>query len=133
MPIAGNAAMRAADAMLRALGGEEIALVLPLAGETPDLSSQLGLSDPGAQRVPIFPVVVRNLPAPASGPAQRREFLLSAAAIANAVQEQGAASAQALIDATLAVEYQGTLYHIESGTTDYFAGTAYLYRLIAVE
>ena len=125
--------MRAADAMLRALGGDEVALVLPLPAQASSTNSQIGLADPGVQQVPISPVVVRNLPAPASGPAQRLEFLLSASAVADAVQSQGAASAHALFDLALGIEYQGDLFHIESTTTDYFAGVAYLYRVIAVE
>jgi hypothetical protein len=125
--------MRAADAMLRALGGEEITLVLPLPTETSDLSYQIGLSDPGVQQLLLSPVVVRKLPAPASGPAQRVEFLLSASAVASTVDSQGLPSAQALFDAALGVHYQGELFHIESATTDYFAGIAYLHRVVAVE
>jgi hypothetical protein len=133
MPIAGTAVMRAADAMLRALGGEGITLVLPMPGDVSGTSHELGLSAHGVQQYPLSPVVVRDLPAPASGPAQRVEFLLSVSAVANAVEAQGAASAQALFDAALGIQYQGVLYRIESTTADYFAGTAYLYRVIAVE
>ena len=75
MPIAGTAVMRAADAMLRALGGEEIALILPVPGEASGTSYELGLSDNGVQQYPLSPVIVRDLPAPASGPAQRLELL----------------------------------------------------------
>ena len=133
MPIAGTAVMRAADAMLRALGGGEIALILPMPGDVSGTSYELGLSDHGVQQYPLSPVIVRDLPTPACGPAQRLEFLLSVSAVANAVQAEGAASAQALFDVALGIRYQGVLYHIESTTADYFAGTAYLYRVIAVE
>ncbi len=142
MPIIGTAVMRAADAMLRALGGDQIGLVLPLPTETSAASFQLGLSDPGAQQVTLSPVVVRSHPAPifnrspASAnlnPRVRLEFLLSAAAVANAVEAQGAASAEALFDAALGIQYQADLFHIESVSTDYFAGVAYLYHVVAVE
>jgi hypothetical protein len=133
MPIIGTAVMRAADAMLRALGGDQIGLVLPLPTETSNASFQLGLSDPGAQQVTLSPVVVRNLAASAAGPRVRLEFLLSAAAVANAVEAQGAASAEALFDAALAIQYQADLFHIERVSTDYFAGVAYLYHVVAVE
>jgi hypothetical protein len=133
MAIAGTAVMRAADAMLRALGGDQVALVLPLPTETNDSSFQLGLADPGVQQVFLSPVVVRRLPVPSPGPSQRLEFLLSASAVASAVEAQGAASAEALFNAALGIQYQADLFHIESMISDYFAGTAYLYRVVAVE
>jgi hypothetical protein len=133
MPIIGTAVMRAADAMLRALGGGQIGLVLPLPTETSAASFQLGLSDPGAQQVMLSPVVVRNLAASGAGPRVRLEFLLSASAVANAVEAQGAASAETLFDAALGIQYQADLFHIESVSTDYFAGVAYLYHVVAVE
>lgn len=125
--------MRAADAMLRALGGDEIVLVLPLPASATGVSSQIGLADPGVQQVSLAPVVARNLPAPASGPTQRLELLVSVPAVASAAQSLGLASAEALFDSALGIEYQGVLFHIENISTDYFAGTAYLYRVIVVE
>lgn len=125
--------MRAADALLRALGGDQIALVLPTPTETGTDSSQLGLTDSGIQQLPISPVVVRTLPAPNTGPRVRLEFLISASAVANAVDEEGADSAQALFDLVLGIQHQADLFHIESVSTEYFAGMAYLYRVVAVE
>jgi hypothetical protein len=133
MAIAGTAVMRAADALLRALGGDEIALVLPMPTETGTDSTQLGLTDPGIQQLTISPVVVRTLPAPNTGPRVRLEFLISASAVANAVDEEGADNAQALFDLTLGIQHQADLFHIESVSTEYFAGMAYLYRVVAVE
>jgi hypothetical protein len=133
MAIAGTAVMRAADALLRALGGDQIGLVLPMPTETGSDSSQLGLTDPGIQQLTISPVVIRTLPAPNTGPRVRLEFLISASAVANAVDEEGADSAQALFDLALGIQHQTDLFHIESVSTEYFAGTAYLYRVVAVE
>lgn len=133
MAIGGTAVLRATDAMLRALGGEEISLVLPLPAGGSDPASQLGLSDPGVRLVAISPVIVRNLPPPTAGPRMRLELLISASAVASAVEAMGVESPQALFDAALGVQYQADLFHIESMTTDYFAGTAYLYRVVAVE
>lgn len=142
MPIAGMAVMRAADAMLWAFGGDQVSLILPLATAPTDPGSQLGLNDPGVQQVPISPVVVRNLsgllaeralPGPKSTPRLRLEILLSASAVNSAVEAQGAASAEALIGAALGIQYQAELLHIESWNTDFFAGIAYLYRVVAVE
>lgn len=133
MTIAGTAVMRAADAMLRALGGDRVQLVLPAATVPTDPNSQLGLSDPGVQQIVIYPVVVRRLPVPQTGPVSRIEFLLSASAVANAVDAEGLGSAEDLFNSILGIRYQSTLFHIEHVTTDYFAGTVYLYHVIAVE
>ncbi|HKW16206.1 MAG TPA: hypothetical protein VJO35_01735 [Terriglobales bacterium] len=132
MAIAGTAVMRAADALLRALGGDQIRLILPLPESGTD-NMQLGLTDPGVQQVMISPVVVRTLPAPATGPRVRLEFMISASAIANAVDAEGAESADALFDQALAIQFQADLFHVESISTEYFAGTAYLYRVVGVE
>ena len=134
--------MRAADAMLWTFGGDQVSLILPLATAPSDPGSQLGLNDPGVQQVPISPVVVRNLsgllaeralPGPKSTPRLRLEILLSASAVNSAVEAQGATSAEALIGAALGIQYQAELLHIESMNTDFFAGIAYLYRIVAVE
>lgn len=133
MGIAGTAVLRAADALLRALGGDQIALVLPLPTETGSDSSQLGLADPGVQQITLSPVAVRTHPAPATGPRVRLEFLISASAVASAMEAVGAASAEGLFDLALGIQFQADLFHVESVGTEYFAGTAYLYRVIAVE
>jgi hypothetical protein len=132
MPIAGAAVLRATDALLRALGGSQIALVFPIP-TTGGANTELGLSDPGVQTLPLAPAVVRTLPSPSPGPSRRLEFLLSASAVMNAVDAAGAESATALFNVALGVEYQADLFHIESANAEYFAGTAYLYRVIAVE
>jgi hypothetical protein len=133
MAIAGTAVVRAADALLRALGGDQIGLMLPLPTETASDSTQLGLTDPGVQQLTISPVVVRTLPAPKTGPRVRLEFLISASAVAEAVDAEGADTAEALFDLALGIQHQADLFHIESVNTEYFAGTAYLYRVVAVE
>ncbi|HWF39779.1 MAG TPA: hypothetical protein VG322_14750 [Candidatus Acidoferrales bacterium] len=133
MAIAGTAVLRAADALLRVLGGNQIGLVLPLPTETGSDSTQLGLTDPGVQQLTISPVVVRTLPAPSTGPRVRMEFLISASAVASAVDAEGAASGEALFDLALGIQFQTDFFHIESVSTEYFAGTAYLYRVVAVE
>ena len=131
--ISGAAVVRAADAMLHALGGNEILLVLPLVGMPNDPSAQLGLVDPGVQQVAFSPVVVRSLNPQTTGPRRRVEFLISSTAVAAAVISQNVASAEALFDTALGLNYDNALFHIEDVTAEYFAGTAYLYKVTAVE
>jgi hypothetical protein len=131
--ISGAAVVRAADAILQTLGGAEITLVFPLVGLPNDPSAQLGLVDPGVQQVVFSPVVVRSLNTPNTGPRRRLEFLISSSAVAAAVVSQNAASAETLFESALGVNYDSDLFHIEDVITEYFAGTAYLYRVTAVE
>jgi len=98
-----------------------------------DPSAQLGLADPGVEEVIFSPVVVRSLVAPATGPRRRLEFLLSGAAVAAELTTRNVASAEILFDGALGLLYDNDLFHIENVTTEYFAGTAYLYRVLAVE
>ena len=127
------ALVRAADAMLRALGGDTIVVVFPLVGMPNDPSAQLGLVDPGVQQVPMSPVVMRELTTPGSGPRRRLEFLISSSAVLAELALLNAASADALFDMALGILYDNDLFHIESVTPEYFGGTAYLYRVVAVE
>ena len=125
--------LRAAEAMLRSLGGDTVSLVFPLVGMPNDPSAQLGLVDPGTEEVEFSPVVVRNLPTSNSGPRRRLEILLGGRAVADEVVARNVASANALFDSALGVLHDGELLHIEGITTEYFAGTPYLYKVVAVE
>ncbi|HYA24096.1 MAG TPA: hypothetical protein VEF05_08035 [Terriglobales bacterium] len=131
--ISGAALVRAADAMLQALGGDEITLVFPLVALPNDPSAQLGMVDPGVQQVTFSPVVVRSLNTPTTGPRRRLEFLISSSAVAAAVVSQNAVSAEALFESALGLNYDSDLFHIEDVITEYFGSTAYLYRVTAVE
>jgi len=131
--VSGIAVTRAADAMLRALGGSTVSMLFPAAAMPNDPSTQLGLVDPGTEEVAFCPVVVRALTTANTGPRRRLEFLLSATAVAETVSSRDAASAEALFNSALGMLYDGDLFHVEGVTTEYFAGTAYLYRVVAVE
>jgi len=131
--ISGAALVRAADAMLRAIGGDTVTLAFALVTLANDPSAQLGLADPGVQEVPLSPVVVRSLPNPNTGPRRRLEFLVSSTAVDATVVSQNAVSAEALFDGALGLSYDGDLFHIESVIGEYFAGTKYMYKVTAVE
>jgi hypothetical protein len=131
--LSGDALLRAADAMLRSLGGDTVSLVFPLVAMPDDPSAQLGLVDPGTEEVTFSPVIVRNLPTSNTGPRRRLEISLSGSAVADEIVARNVASADALFDGALGVMHNGGLLHIEGITTEYFAGTAYLYKVVAVE
>jgi hypothetical protein len=130
--ICGAALARAATAMLTALGGDEISLLLPGMATAADAAGQLGLVDPGVQNVIIAPVVTGNIPAGTLGPVRRVEFTLPASAIEAALPGLGMGSAEELFNAALGLMYHGDLFHVEAVVTENFAGTTYLYVVTAV-
>jgi len=131
--ISGAAVVRAADSMLRALGGTEIMIMFPSLTLPDDPSAQLGLVDPGVEEVAFSPVVVRILDTGSTGPRRKLEFLISGATVSEELSSRNVATAEALFANALGVIYQGDLLHIENVTTEYFADAAYLCRLLAVE
>ena len=133
MAISGAAMVRAADAMLHSLGGDQVILLFPLLTMPNDPSVQLGLVDPGTQQVPFSPVVVRTLATPSNGPRRRLEFLISSTAVNAALTSLNMATAEILFNSSLGVMFDNDLFHIENVATEYFAGTPYLYRVTAVE
>jgi hypothetical protein len=131
--ICGAALVRAANALLKALGGDTVSLVLPATATASDAAGQLGLVDPGVQEVLISPVVTRALVTGNLGPRRRIEFTLPASAIADQLPGLGMGTAEELFGVVLALNYGGDLFHIETVVPENFAGTAYFYVVTAVE
>jgi len=131
--ICGAALVRAANAMLTALGGDQVSLLLPATSMASDAAGQLGLVDPGVQQVMISPVVACNLPTGNLGPRRKIEFTLAGSAIEAQLSTLGMGSADDLFNAALGLIYEGDLFHIEAVVTENFAGTAYFYVVTAVE
>ena len=89
--ISGIAAARAADAMLRTLGGTEVTLLFAAAGLPGEGISELGLVDPGVEQALISPVIVVELTAETSGPRRRIELLAGQEAMAEQVSQRNVA------------------------------------------
>jgi len=126
------AAVRAADAMLRSLGGAEVVLLFAAAGLPADRVAELGLVDPGVEQAAIAPVIVREMTTENSGPRRRIELVAGRSAMAEQVSQRNVASADVLFETALGVVYQGEMFHIEGFVVERFAGVAYLYRVVAV-
>lgn len=131
--ISGVAITRAANAMLRALGGDSVCLLFSAITLANDPAAQLGLTDPGVDQVAFCPVVVRTLPTDSSGPRRKLQFLFPGSAVAEAVVERNVENAEQLFESALGVSYDGDLFHITNVATEYFGGTAYLFLVEAVE
>jgi hypothetical protein len=129
--ISGAAAVRAADAMLRTLGGTEVTLLFAAAG-LPGGMAELGLVDPGVEQAVIGPVVVRELTTEDSGPRRRIEILAGRAAMAEQVSQRNVASADVLFETALGLVYDKEVFHIQGFVVERLAGVAYLYRVAAM-
>ncbi len=130
--ISGGAAARAADAMLRTLGGTQVILLFPAAGMPVDVVAELGLVDPGVVQAPISPVIVRELTTENNGPRRRIELVVGRSAMAAQVSQRNVASADVLFETALGIVYEGEMFHIEGFVVERFAGVAYLYRVLGV-
>ncbi len=124
--------MRAADAMLRTLGGAEITLLFAAAGLPASGGSELGLVDPGVEQAVVGPVVVRELTTQDVGPRRRIEILAGRAAMAEQVSQRNVASAEVLFETALGMVYDGEVFHIQGFVVERLAGVAYLYRVSAM-
>lgn len=131
--ICGAALVRAANAMLTALGGDQVTLLLPATAIASDAAGLLGLVDPGVQGIIIGPVVVRTLPVGNMGPRRRLEFTLPGSAVLAQLPVLGLGTGEEFFSAALGLMYDTDIFHIEAVVTENFAGTAYFYVLTAVE
>jgi hypothetical protein len=131
--ISGAGFMRAADALLQALGGDTVSLLLPATATAGDAAGLLGLVDPGVQMVVVSPVVARELTTGNLGPRRRVEFTLPASVIVDALPGLGMGTAEDLFSAVMGLNYNNDLFHIETVTPESFGGTACFYVVTAVE
>lgn len=130
--ISGSAAARAADAMLRTLGGKEVTLLFASATMPGEAGVELGLVDPGVTQAPITPVIVNELTTESTGPRRRIELVVGRSAMAAQVSQRSVESADVLFETALGIVYEGEMFHIEGFVVERFAGVAYLYRVLAV-
>jgi hypothetical protein len=130
--ISGAAAARAADAMLRTLGGTEVVLLFAAAGLPGEGIAELGLVDPGVEQAAIAPVIVVELTSESNGPRRRIEVVAGQAAMAEQVSQRGVASADVLFETALGLLYCGEVFHIQGFIVERLGGVPYLYRVAAV-
>lgn len=131
--ICGAGLLRAADALLQALGKESVSLLLPATATAAGAAGQLGLVDPGVREVSISPAITRELVTGNLGPRRRVEFTLPASALTRELPGLGLGTAEALFGAVLGLIYGGDLFHIETVVPESFAGTVCFYVITAVE
>ena len=127
---------RAAEAMLRALGGSEVVFRVQAQMSPAESDHGLGLTAPLTEDVAIAPVVVCAV-APDEGEATRFELLLAPNALSAALTARGQ-TAEEFFATTVGVLHPLTaqesaeepaLLHLESVGVELLAGVAYLYRV----
>ncbi len=121
---------RAAEAMLRALGGGEVVIRCAVAPAANSANAELGLDGPVTEDLTITPVVARPLLPRVSASQTRMEFLFAAAILQPYLADRGE-SADDFFTSALGIVHEGKLLHIESVTAELFASAPYLYRVTA--
>ncbi|MGD0887932.1 MAG: hypothetical protein ABR889_01680 [Acidobacteriaceae bacterium] len=126
-----SAAVRAADVLLRAMGGRTVMLRMPAPAVAADVTEQLGIATPAFQDLPLRPVVYRKARAiVAEGKAAKWEMLVSASVIESLVGSLAYASASVLFATAYGVLSDDELLEIESATEEQVFGQPYVYRLV---
>ena len=126
-----GAAARAADVLLRAMGGRTVMLRMPAPAVPTDVTEQLGIATPTFQDIPLGPVVYRKARATvAEGKAAKWEMLVSATVVENLVGSLTYASASVLFATAYGVLSDDELLEIESATQEQVFGQPYVYRLV---
>ena len=127
------AAVRAADTLLRSVGGRSVLLRTPAPANPDDDGEQLGLSVPIFQDSPLCPVVYRRLRPKISSmlsTATQYELLVSATAVNALIGPQAFNSAETLFAIALAVVIDSVPLELVSATTSEIGGAPYMYRLL---
>lgn len=125
------APQRAADALLRCLGGRTVLLQLPTNAATGSDAEQLGASSPSYEDIPLSPAIFRRLrPKLRDGIANQYELLISAAAVHAQLGLLELASTDQLFAMAVGIFVDGELMLIEAAAEAEAFGCPYLYRLI---
>jgi hypothetical protein len=122
-------AQRAADALLRSLGGFSVGLQIPSPVASGD-AAQLGITPQSYQSLPLSPALFRRVRTPMEeGVPEKFELAVSASAIEAQVGALQLTSADALFAQAAGITVNGKLFLIEAVTAPTAYGQAYLYRL----
>lgn len=126
-----GAQQRAADALLRCLGGTTALLRLPTPAAAGADAEQLGAATPAYEDIPLSPAVFRRLrPELRDGKSNRYELLISASSIQAQLGLLQLASTDELFAMAVGILVDGELMPIEAAAEAEAFGQPYLYRLI---
>ena len=117
-----DAAVRAADATLRATGGRAVLLRMPAPAVAGNDGEQLGLATPLFQDVELAPAVLRKAES-------TKTLLVSGSAVKAVLGTLEFNSAEVLFETAFGVVIDGLLYTILSSTAATSDGATYVYSL----
>ena len=122
-------AQRAADSLLRSLGGFSVALQIPAVSAGGD-ASEIGITPQTYQQLPLSPALFRRVrTALIEGQAEKFELMVSASSVEAQVGALQLASADALFAQAAGFAVNGRLLLIEAVAAPEAFGQAYLYRM----
>jgi hypothetical protein len=121
--MASGATVRAADTLLRGVGGRVVLLRLPSPAVPADATEQLGLAVPQFQDVEVGPVVLF------AGKTGMKVMLVSASAVSGVVGSLGYSAADVLFAGAYGVLVDDALLEVVSVTEQEAGGVPYMYRL----
>ncbi len=124
-------AQRMADSLVSSLGATQVSLRIaePSPGDT---NSQLGITAPTVEDVPLSPAVVLAVSA-AHEPTARYEIRLSAGSVQQAVSQYNVTDVADWLLTAVGLVYGDKVLHIDSVLVDEYAGSDYLYRVFTSE
>jgi len=118
----GEAALRQADALLRANGGRAVLLRMPAPPASGNEGEALGLATPQFQEVELTPAVFRKANSTAT-------LLVSASAVKAIVGSLAFDSAAVLFATAAGIDIDGVIYTVDSVVSEQAMGTAYCYSV----
>jgi len=121
------AVRRAADVLLRGVGGRAVTLRMPAPASAGDVTEQLGLAVPEFQDVELAPVVLER------GSAAGRTMLVSANAVNVLAGSMGYSAASVLFANAFGVLVDGVLMEVESVAESELGGAPAIYRIALQE
>jgi hypothetical protein len=122
-------AQRAADTLLRSLGGFSVALQIPAVAAAGD-ASEIGITPQTYQQLPLSPAIFRRVRISlVEGQPEKYELMVSASAIEVQVGALQLTSADALFAQAAGIAVNGKLFLIGAIEAPEAFGQAYLYRL----
>jgi hypothetical protein len=122
---------RAAESLLRAVGGTEIQLVVSGAAASDEDSRELGLMASESRRFSISPAVVNWLTAK-PGERARAEVTMAAASLEDAMEAAGVSSGKDLLESALAIMIGDQRLRIAAVQVGAAGGADYLYTVTAL-
>jgi hypothetical protein len=128
-----DGALRAADALLRALGGCQVMLRMPAPAVAGADGEQLGLAQPQFTDLPLGPAVIRDARLVMTEGSGKFELLLSASAVQAQVSARNLGSADVLFAMATGFLVGGEFFLITGTSFTESLGSACLYRVLLRE